>query len=283
MAATFDQALVLRLFDWSETSQVAVLLTKSHGLVRAVAKGSRRPAAKFSGGFELLSGGTAGLIIKPERELATCTEWDLSEPFWHLRTSLQAFWRSSMIAELAQRLVIDRQSHEGTFAAVWSYLRSLRGSADDDAELAGVMATLLTEAGVFPQVLAMLDGQEMPGGDVRVAFSPDAGGVVGVFGSAGTAAASSLAGTVDAGNVIWPVNGSTLRWLAEQSLQREGQADSTEDAPAHGPEARRAARFLIVYAEYVLAQPLATRRFCFPELERMGQPQRGGMGNGLRI
>ena len=37
-----DNAICIRDLDWSESSQVVVLLTEAHGKVRGLAKGSRR-------------------------------------------------------------------------------------------------------------------------------------------------------------------------------------------------------------------------------------------------
>jgi DNA repair protein RecO len=242
MPATFDRAIVLRMYDWSETSQIAVLLTEQHGLVRALAKGSRRPVAKFSGGFELLTAGTAGLVMRPESELATCTEWDLTEPFWHLRRSLDGFYRAVLAAELLQRVVIDRDPHAVLFACAMEFLASLREQPSADGPMVRLLWAALRESGWQPEVGAMLDGSVLPAeGTVR--FSPELGGVIG-------------AEEVAMG-VVWPVRAGTLRRLA--ALAQSGEV-------GEGPETRRAARLLVSYAEYVLAQPLLSRRFCFPEL-----------------
>lgn len=271
MPATFDRAIVLRMYDWSETSQIAVLLTEHHGLVRALAKGSRRPVAKFSGGFELLTAGTAGLLMRPESDLATCTEWDLTDPLWHLRRSLGAFYRAVLAAELLQRVVIDRDPHAALFSEALQFLASLRGQPEADGPMVRLLWAALRECGWQPEVAAMLDGSELPG-DGTVRFSPELGGVIGQL--------------EPAGGVLWPVRVGTLRRLAaEQQGQRDwgqrewdqrdgfqsavgsgGATVAAEDAVAEGPETRRAARLLVSYAEYVIAQPLLSRRFCFPEL-----------------
>ena len=51
-----DQAVCIRMIDWSETSQIVALLTREHGVLRGLAKGSKRmsPSAisRFSGGIE---------------------------------------------------------------------------------------------------------------------------------------------------------------------------------------------------------------------------------------
>src|SRR5690606_38853363 len=89
-----DQAICIRHFDWSETSQIVALLTEQHGKIRAVAKGAKRTSPssvqRYSGGIELLTLGQAVGLIKSSTDLANLTEWDLQEPFSHLRRNLEA-------------------------------------------------------------------------------------------------------------------------------------------------------------------------------------------------
>ena len=67
-----------------------MLFTKTNGIVRGLAKGAKRDKGKFSGGFDVLSRGDIGFILKRESELATLTEWDVRETFPKLRDNLQA-------------------------------------------------------------------------------------------------------------------------------------------------------------------------------------------------
>ncbi|MCH7814056.1 MAG: recombination protein O N-terminal domain-containing protein, partial [Planctomycetes bacterium] len=46
MSFISERAVVLRRVDYSETSQVLVLLTRGHGKVRAIAKGIKRSTRK---------------------------------------------------------------------------------------------------------------------------------------------------------------------------------------------------------------------------------------------
>jgi DNA repair protein RecO (recombination protein O) len=277
LPATFDTALVLRLYDWSETSQIAILLTRKHGLVRAMAKGARRPVAKFSGGFELLTAGTAGLLIKPEADLATVTEWDLTDPFWHLRRSLGAFYKASLTAELLQRMIIDREPQPTLFAAAIDYLHTLRQQPDEDAPLLGLLWLILEHLGYQPQVHAMLSGEALPECGF-LQFSPEYGGLV--------AHPATSAGEPSAvPGPLWTVRATTIARLSRldeytaQPPSRVFEVDEDSSA-AEGPETRRATRLLVSYCEYITAQPLNSRRFCFPEWvsPQPATPYRNGPG-----
>ena len=70
MATVTDKALCIRQWDFSETSQTVSLFARDIGLFRAIAKGSRRPKSRFSGGIDLLTMGDVVAIIKPGRDLS---------------------------------------------------------------------------------------------------------------------------------------------------------------------------------------------------------------------
>ncbi len=53
MSATTD-AVTLARYDWSETSQVAVMLTREHGKARLLSKGAKRPRRGVSNEIDLL-------------------------------------------------------------------------------------------------------------------------------------------------------------------------------------------------------------------------------------
>ncbi|MFT3684154.1 MAG: DNA repair protein RecO [Phycisphaerales bacterium] len=178
MSAARDEAICVRQWDWSETSQTVSLLTRGHGLVRAVAKGSRRPTAPFSGGIELLTRAEIGLIVKPTSDLALLTEWDLVEHFPELRRFLPVYHAGLYGAELVIRMISDHDPHPEVFDALLDLLRSMHAPTDVDPALLTFQRTLLRASGYEP----VLDRDVRTGGplgDARVAqFVPELGGVL---------------------------------------------------------------------------------------------------------
>ena len=81
------------------------LLTLEHGLLRGLAKGSKRSDGRFSGGFDLLTRGQISLIIKPGKDLMTITEWHLSEVYWAARKHLVANRAGIYMIDLAHRML----------------------------------------------------------------------------------------------------------------------------------------------------------------------------------
>ena len=126
-----DNAICIRDLDWSESSQVVVLLTEAHGKVRGLAKGARRSSpsaiAKFSGGINLLSQGQAIITTKNATQLASVTEWDLQNDHYHLRTNLSAQWTAMYAADLCGAVLADEDPHPGAYRALQALLDTLAG------------------------------------------------------------------------------------------------------------------------------------------------------------
>ncbi|MDH3583754.1 MAG: DNA repair protein RecO, partial [Phycisphaerae bacterium] len=154
MPSFTDSAICIRKLDWSETSQIVVLMTEGHGKVSATAKGAKRQSpstlAKFSGGIELLTAGEAVLITKPTADLANLIEWDLREGHWHLRRDLAGFHRAMYAADLVHHLVQDRDPHPETYRLLKRFLEELADSSRGAGALLRFQWGLIEDLGFQP-------------------------------------------------------------------------------------------------------------------------------------
>ena len=236
MATLKDAAIVLRLVDWSETSQIAVLLTREHGKVSVTAKGSKRQTpsvmARFSGGLELLSTGEAVWMTKAGRDLGNLTEWDLVDGCWSVRQDLRAFDLAMYGVDLAHHMLHDHDPHADAFDALKMFLREPGGGE----ALLRYQWGLIGSCGYKP----VLDRDAQTGGAIEdrqtMAFSARDGGLV-----------------TDNGNGDrWRVRLSTVALL--RALDAGGAL--TEDAAALD----RANRLLCSYCRAILDKELPTMR-----------------------
>jgi DNA repair protein RecO (recombination protein O) len=175
-----DQALCIRVWDWSETSQTVSLFGRQIGLLRGIAKGSKREGSPFSGGFEVLTRGEVVAIVKPSNPLATLTAWDLQETFPAVRRSLGAFYAAMYVADLVHHAIHDSDPHARLFDAASAALRAL-GSGREGIDQAAVLAfqwAVLSETGYRPELAADVG----TGGELIEApsygFSPVLGGLM---------------------------------------------------------------------------------------------------------
>jgi recombinational DNA repair protein (RecF pathway) len=241
MPVAHDQGVCIRHWDFSETSQTVSLFGRGLGLVRGLAKGARRERGAFDGGIDLLSRGEFGAIVKPGKELATLTEWDLLEVFPRLRMDLPANRAAFYMADLVGRMLAPEDPHPALFDRFVASLRTL-GSARDPGEpppdgagaLLAFQWTLLCETGHRPNV-----DIDVPAADVVLAYQPDAGTFM---------ASADAAGA-------WKVRGATVRALQAQD------AGATTSGPVDSIE--RANRFLAACVRQVIGTEPPTMHAVF--------------------
>jgi len=223
MPTIIDQAICVRHWDFSETSQTVSLFTRDHGMLRGLAKGSKRERGRFSGGIDLLTRGQVVALVKPGRELSTLTDWDLLQSFRALRERLDANCAAFYMAELVCRMILDSDPHPRVFDAFVAALGTLSTPADIVDSLVQFQWILLDESGHRPRLRAdgpRLEASPAPGPTAAVevvAFDPRGGGVV-ADGSRGT----------------WPVRRATLDYLERVAMFIEGVDPDEMDAAAGG-------------------------------------------------
>ena len=205
MANLKDDAICIRHWDWSETSQTVSLFTRNHGILRGIAKGSKREKSPFSGGIELASRGEIVAIIKANHTaggLATFTSWDLLDTFPAVRRTHLGFRIAMGMLDSLGRAMRETDPHPSLFDGTIQSLRELDGSPiDQHAALIAFLLLLLKETGHAPE----LNIDVRTGGPVSAAsilgFSPERGGITAL-----------QPGERDSGNV-WRVRCETIEFL----------------------------------------------------------------------
>jgi DNA repair protein RecO (recombination protein O) len=231
-----DEAICIRQWDWSETSQTVSLFCRDLGLLRALAKGARRPKAPYSGGIEVLTRGQIGIIVKQSSDMALLTEWDLVEQFPSLRRSLDAHYAALYMTELVHHAVHDHDPHPALYDAMLGGLRTLDDEVPRRTTLLNFQWAILVETGYRPQLDADIRTGEALLAGASFRFSPSLGGVL-----PDAVPESEAAGT-------WRVRRETI-----DILRRLPLAAAASDAPKL-ESIERAARLLAAYLRYVLGR-----------------------------
>lgn len=173
-----DDAVVLARLDYSETSQILVLLTREHGKVRAIAKGIKRGTkARFAVGIDLLEVGSALLSSRQERgeSLALLTEWKQTRAHSGLREKLPRMNAAQYVAEITARLTEDWDPAPRLFDGLMTALEVLAGSDEPIGPTVNYQQLLLYEIGSAPRFDAcVLCGRN----DQLTHFSSFEGGMV---------------------------------------------------------------------------------------------------------
>ncbi|MCF7974410.1 MAG: DNA repair protein RecO [Phycisphaerae bacterium] len=153
-----DQAICLRAMEYSETSQIVTLLTRSHGRIQAIAKGARRPKSSFGGTIERFSRGHIVYLPNENSSLVTLREFhQMYDLVLIMSRHLEAYHCALLGTELLTKLMHDDDPHEALFDAFVQYLQDLGHPTSPDTarrDCLGLLIvfqlSLLREVGLYP-------------------------------------------------------------------------------------------------------------------------------------
>lgn len=123
-----DRAFVVRTYDFGEADRVVVLLTRGHGLVRAVAKGVRKTKSRF--GSRVQPFVDIDVQLYPGRNLATITQVDTVA--YYGRGIIEDFDRytaACAVLEAAEKLSYADEADSFLFGEVGTALEALQDNA----------------------------------------------------------------------------------------------------------------------------------------------------------
>jgi DNA repair protein RecO (recombination protein O) len=168
-----DQAIVLKTIKLGEADRIVTLMTRSHGKVRAVAKGVRKTKSRFGARLEPFT--LVDLMLyRGRKDLDTITSADIISSFDPLRTDYRRLTSAAAVVELVDKITPDR---EPAFPIYSLLLAALQALSEDrgGALVPAFYVKLLSVAGFHPQLSACVGcgDQGQLGG-----FSPALGGVV---------------------------------------------------------------------------------------------------------
>lgn len=101
-----DEAIVLRTQKLGEADRIVTLLTRSHGRVRAVAKGVRRTTSRFGSRLEPFT--HVDLQLAEGRSLDVVTQAETLSPFGaRIGADYERYTAGTVMLETSERLVVE--------------------------------------------------------------------------------------------------------------------------------------------------------------------------------
>jgi DNA repair protein RecO (recombination protein O) len=175
-----DHAIVLRITEYSETSQILTLLAARHGHLRLIAKGARRSTkTRFVAGFDLLERGDVSFVpARGDAQLGTLTEWVQRDSYSGLRRDLVRLYGGLYAAELVAGLTEEADPHPELFSALRTLLDTLAGDAPAAPALPRFQMALLRAIGYVPDFSICVDCARPVTPGAPVFFSATAGGLL---------------------------------------------------------------------------------------------------------
>jgi len=167
--------IVLRQHDLGEADRLLTFLTSGRGLLRATARGARKPTSKLGGHLDLLRHVTLSVYVG--RTLDNVTQAETVNSFPGLRVDLDAMSRGMYVAELAERFSVEGGSSFALFRLLLETLGHLESTQAPELLLRWFEARLLALAGFQPGFRACVEcGEELQQEDH--VFSAERGGIV---------------------------------------------------------------------------------------------------------
>lgn len=159
-------AVVLRSFDYGETSRIATLFTRQHGVIGAMGKGARRPKSTFGSTLQAGSYIQAVYYYRAGRGLQTLRETSHVQRFTRLTADLERVTLGMRALELTRALVDEGEPHPLVLEALVRTLTYLDLADDRLANaLAWFQLRLTTVLGFAPDLhRAELDALPDEGG-----------------------------------------------------------------------------------------------------------------------
>jgi DNA repair protein RecO (recombination protein O) len=178
VAAEKTTGLVLRTFDWSETSRITVFWTREFGKVRALAKGGRRLKSSFENALDLLTVCSIVLVRKSSGSLDVLTEARIARRFPALRAELAALYAGYYLAELLADFTEDGDPHPQLFDESLDTLETLgKVASAPGMRIARFELVLMRELGYYPGLeRCVVCGA--PASEQEAGFGAAAGGVL---------------------------------------------------------------------------------------------------------
>ncbi len=178
MPAEKATAIVLRSFDFSESSLVVTLFTRELGKVRALAKGGRRLKGPFESALDLLSVCRIVFLRKSSDALDLLTEARLLRRFRIPGRDLAPLYAGFYAAELLADLTDDHDPHPELFDLIDATLRACAAGEPVWHLVLRYELGLLRELGHLPSLDTCVQcGAGVPSGG-RVPFGLLDGGVL---------------------------------------------------------------------------------------------------------
>lgn len=140
MALITTDAILLRRYPFSESSQILRFFTGELGVVGVVAKGSRTRSSRGRGFLEPFSEGALTLYHRTTRDLQTFKDFAVSDAHLDLATDVLRFAGASLVCELVLRHT-GEDANPHVFGALRGGLRRIEAS-----ERPNLAATILSEA-----------------------------------------------------------------------------------------------------------------------------------------
>jgi DNA repair protein RecO (recombination protein O) len=115
MSLIETEALILKNYSLAEADKIVLFLTRTHGLVRGVAKGAKRLNSRFGSGLEPFSILNLVYLQKEERELVSIQHVEIKKSLFQKASNVENLKAFSYFADLLSEFAPPNEPNELLF------------------------------------------------------------------------------------------------------------------------------------------------------------------------
>ena len=146
------EAIVLKSFDFRETSRIATFLTRDFGKVKGVLKGIRKDPRKFGSSAESFSLNDIVYYQYRNSDLHLVSHCDMKDFFSGLRADLERMTAASYAAELIDTLMPPEEENLEIYQLTQAFLKSLQTTKDVGKLVQTFQIKILSLSGFQPHL-----------------------------------------------------------------------------------------------------------------------------------
>ena len=169
-------AVVLRRLDYGEADRILTLLTREHGKLAAIAKGSRRAKARSGNSLDLFA--RSRMMLAKGRNLDVVAQVERRGDVRNISGDLRRTAYACLVSEIADKVLEDRHPMDDVFELVAGTLDRLNDPGRSArADTSWFVMRMLDLLGYAPQLIDC-PGCAKPLPEADAWFSPLLGGVL---------------------------------------------------------------------------------------------------------
>lgn len=170
------EGIVLKTFDFRETSRIATFFTRDHGKIKGILKGIRKDHKKFGTNLDKFSVNDIVYYWHPNSDLHLVGQCDLKEFFFPVRQDLKRTMAAQYALELVDAIMPIEEENQEIYQLLIDYLRALESIEDINKLVHIFQIKMLYLSGFRPHIDSCLVCQKKITDSVR--FSRQLGGLL---------------------------------------------------------------------------------------------------------
>ncbi len=170
------EGIVLKSFDFRETSRIATFFTRDYGKVKGVLKGIRKDPKKFGSHIDKFSVNDIVYYQYRNSDIHLVSQCDLKSFFFLIRKDLKKTMAASYMLELINTIMPAEETNRDIYQLMLDYLTALETTADINKLVYMLQIKTILFSGFRPHLDSCLICRKKIKGQAR--FSAKIGGLV---------------------------------------------------------------------------------------------------------